>query len=113
MSMRGKRYLNCQVSQRSSDVLLGVPFNIASYALLTHIVAKECGYEVGELVWVGCDVHIYSNHIEAIKTQLGRDSKSNPQLRMFAKKPLEDYEVSDFMLVDYDPHPAIKADVAV
>lgn len=108
-----KRYLNCQVYQRSVDVLLGLPFNLASYALLTHIVAKECGYEVGELVWTGCDVHIYNNHVEQVKTQLTRDSKSNPQLRMFQKKALEEYEVSDFILMDYDPHPAIKADVAV
>lgn len=109
----GKRYLNCVVYQRSCDLLLGLPFNIASYALLTHILAREVDMEVGELVWNGGDVHIYSNHIEAINTQLMRESKSNPQLKMFPKKSLEEYDVSDFMLVDYDPHPAIKADVAI
>lgn len=109
----GKRYLNCVVYQRSCDLLLGLPFNIASYALLTHILAREVDMEVGELVWNGGDVHIYSNHIEAINTQMMRESKSNPQLKMFPKKELEEYEVSDFMLVDYDPHPAIKAEVAV
>ena len=109
----GKRYLNCMMTARSQDVFLGTPFNLASYALLTHIVAKECGYEVGELVWVGCDVHIYLNHIEAVKEQMTRISKSNPQLKMFPHKALEDYQTDDFILVDYDPHPAIKAPVAV
>lgn len=109
----GERYLNCVVYQRSCDVFLGLPFNIASYALLTDIVALECDMEVGELTWMGGDVHLYKNHLEQVKEQLSRTSKSEPSLYSYDYRSLEEYEISDFQLYDYDPHPAIKAPVAI
>lgn len=106
--------LSCQLYQRSADVFLGVPFNIASYALLTHIVAKECGLEVGDFVWVGGDVHLYSNHYEQAKLQLSRMSTPcKPTLTIPKDKAFDAYEWDDFKLTDYIPHDAIKAPVAV
>ena|SRR5690625_1260546 len=106
--------LSCQLYQRSADLFLGVPFNIASYALLTHLIANECGLKVGEFVHTFGDVHIYSNHMEQIKLQLSRTPKQLPTLHIKNKdKSIFDYEVDDFEIVDYDPHPSIKAPVAV
>jgi len=106
--------LSCQLYQRSADMFLGVPFNIASYALLTYLIAQECGLKVGEFVHTFGDAHIYSNHIEQIKTQLKRDIRSFPQLKMNEEKDsIFDFELTDFEIVNYNPHPAIKAPVAV
>ena len=104
--------LSCQLYQRSCDMFLGVPFNIASYSLLTHIIARECGLEVGDFVWTGGDCHIYNNHFDAVAEQLSRDERALPILE-FETKPINEYVVSDFVLSGYDPHPAIKADMAV
>ena len=105
--------LSCQLYQRSADTFLGVPFNIASYALLTHIIALECGLEVGEFIWTGGCVHLYKNHFEQAKLQLSRDTRSFPKLVIKNKKPFDEYEFEDFEIVDYNPHPSIKAEVAV
>src|SRR5699024_8291923 len=106
--------LSCQLYQRSADVVLGVPFNIASYALLTHLIAYECGLEVGDFVHTFGDVHIYSNHVDQVKLQLSRTAKKLPTFRIkTTKKSIFDYEIDDFEIVDYDPHPSIKAPVAV
>src|SRR5699024_2543306 len=99
--------LSCQLYQRSADVFLGVPFNIASYALLIHLIAKECDLEVGELVHTFGDVHIYSNHIDQVKLQLSR------LIINTTKKTNFYYEIYDFQIDNYNPHPAIKAPVAV
>lgn len=104
--------LSCQLYQRSCDMFLGVPFNIASYSLLTHIIAKECDLEVGDFVWTGGDCHIYNNHFDAVKEQLSRIERSLPTLA-FDKKPINEYKVDDFVLLNYDPYPAIKAPMAV
>ncbi len=106
--------LSCQLYQRSADMFLGVPFNIASYALLTLMVAQQVGLEPGEFVWTGGDVHIYDNHVEQVTEQLTRDPYPAPTLR-FARKPdsIFDYRFEDFIVEDYQHHPAIRAAVAV
>ena len=106
--------LSCQLYQRSADVFLGVPFNIASYALLTHMVAQQTGLEVGDFVWTGGDCHIYDNHVEQVREQLSRDPYPAPTLR-FSRTPdsIFDYEYDDFVVDDYQHHPAIRAAVAV
>lgn len=104
--------LSCQMYQRSCDMFLGVPFNIASYSLLTHIIARECGFDVGEFVWTGGDCHIYANHVDAVKEQLSREIPQFPTLE-FTTKPISDYTVNDFTLINYNPLGPIKADMAV
>jgi thymidylate synthase len=106
--------LSCQLYQRSADVFLGVPFNIASYALLTHLFARQCGLQPGEFIWTGGDVHLYLNHLEQARTQLSRQPYPLPSLHI-RRKPasLFDYEYEDFEIRDYQHHPAIKAPIAV
>lgn len=106
--------LSLQLYQRSCDMFLGVPFNIASYSLLTHMLAQQTGYEPGEFVWTGGDVHIYDNHVEQTKLQLSRDPRPYPKL-VINRKPdsIFDYRFEDFEITGYDPHPHIKAPVAV
>lgn len=106
-------YLSCQLYQRSCDMFLGVPFNIASYSLLTHIIARECGLKVGDFVWTGGDCHIYTNHVDAVKEQLAREERALPTLFMTVNKKWNEYVLEDFVLEKYDPHPAIKAEMAV
>ncbi|WP_338231589.1 thymidylate synthase [Companilactobacillus muriivasis] len=105
--------LSCQLYQRSGDLFLGVPFNIASYALLTHLIARETGLEVGEFVHTLGDAHIYSNHIEQVKTQLSRTPVTGPQLEIDSDKSIFDIDVKDIRVTNYNPQPAIKAPVAV
>ncbi|BAH17785.1 thymidylate synthase [Macrococcoides caseolyticum] len=105
--------LSCQLYQRSADVFLGVPFNIASYSLLTHLVARECGLEVGEFIHSMGDAHIYSNHIEAVETQLMRSSYEAPKLQINNDKDIFNIEYEDLEIIDYTAHPAIKAPIAV
>jgi thymidylate synthase len=106
--------LSCQLYQRSADVFLGVPFNIASYALLTHMLAQQCDLDVGELVWTGGDCHIYDNHREQVETQLRRTPFPFPSLRLLRRPPsIFEYEFEDFEVVGYEHHPAIRAPVAV
>ena len=106
--------LHLQLYQRSCDVFLGVPFNIASYALLQMMLAQQCDLELGDFVWTGGDVHIYSNHFDQVKLQLSRDERALPQMKI-KRKPasIDDYRLEDFELIGYDPHPHIKAEVAV
>ena len=106
--------VSCQVYQRSADVFLGVPFNIASYALLTHMFAQQADLDVGELVWTGGDCHVYDNHREQVTTQLGREPFPYPSFRLRRRAPsIFDYEFEDFEVVDYEHHPGIRAAVAV
>nr|BFF20267.1 thymidylate synthase [Promicromonospora thailandica] len=105
--------LSCQLYQRSADLFLGVPFNIASYALLTHMVAAQTGLEVGEFVWTGGDVHIYDNHVEQVETQLARDPYPYPSLRLAPRDSIFDYEYEDVEVLGYVSHPTIKAPIAV
>lgn len=106
--------LSCQLYQRSADIFLGVPFNIASYALLTHMVAQQCNLDVGDFIWTGGDCHLYSNHFDQVQLQLSREPRPYPKLHI-KRKPasLFDYEYEDFEITDYNPHPHIKAPVAV
>ena len=106
--------LSCQLYQRSCDVFLGLPFNIASYSLLVHMIAQQCDLEVGDFVWTGGDTHLYSNHMEQTHLQLSREPKPLPKLVIKRRPPtIFDYEFEDFEIVDYDPYPAIKAPVAI
>ncbi len=106
--------LSCQLYQRSCDTFLGLPFNIASYALLTHMVAQQCDLAVGDFVWTGGDVHIYSNHLDQVNTQLSRDPYPLPTLNI-KRRPstLFDYQFDDFEILNYQAHPSIKAPIAV
>jgi thymidylate synthase len=106
--------LSCQLYQRSADLFLGVPFNIASYALLTHLVAAQTGLEVGDFVWTGGDCHIYDNHVEQVTEQLSRDPFPYPVLRIGrVPESIDGYEYDDLEVVGYEHHPAIRAAVAV
>ena len=106
--------LSCQLYQRSADTFLGVPFNIASYALLTLMVAQQVGLEPGEFVWTGGDVHIYDSHLEQVAEQLSRDPYPYPALRLNRKpESIFDYELEDFSVENYQHHPTIKAPIAV
>ncbi len=106
--------LSCQLYQRSADVFLGVPFNIASYALLTHMVAQQCDLEVGEFIWTGGDCHLYSNHLEQATLQLQREPFPLPQLHIKRRpQSLFDYQYDDFEILNYQSHPSIRAPIAV
>lgn len=106
--------LSCQLYQRSADVFLGVPFNIASYALLTQMIAQVCGYELGNFVHTLGDAHLYSNHFEQARLQLARDPRPLPKMVLNPEvKSLFDFRYEDFRLENYDPHPGIKAPIAV
>ena len=110
--------LSCQLYQRSVDCFLGLPFNISSYSLLTHIMAKLCNYDVGEFVWTGGDTHIYLNHLEHVETQLSRTPRALPKLHLSDRVTWENLnagkcELEDFALEGYDPYPVIKAPIAV
>ena len=104
--------LSCQLYQRSCDMFLGVPFNIASYSLLTHLIARECNLDVGEFVHTLGDYHIYHEHFKQVEIQLTRSTKSLPNLK-FETKKLDEYKIDDFKLVKYDPHPKILAEMNV
>jgi thymidylate synthase len=105
--------LSLQLYQRSADLFLGVPFNVASYALLVHLVAQQTGLEVGDLVWTGGDCHIYDNHHTQVREQLSREVRPFPQLVVRKAASLFDYSFEDFEVVGYNHHPALPAPVAV
>lgn len=110
----GNNKLSCQLTQRSADAFLGVPFNIASYALLTHMIADQCNLEVGEFIWSGGDCHIYSNHVEQVELQLARNPLPLTTLQIKRKpETIFDYNFEDFEFINYQSHPAIKAPIAV
>ena len=106
--------LSCQLYQRSCDIFLGVPFNIASYALLTHMIAQQCDLLPGDFIWTGGDCHIYNNHFEQTQLQLSRTPRPYPKLEI-VRRPASifDYKFEDFQIVGYDPWPTIKAPIAV
>lgn len=109
-----KGKLSCQLYQRSADIFLGVPFNIASYALLTMMVAQVCGYEAGEFVHTLGDAHLYRNHLDQARLQITRDPRPLPKMKINPDvKDIFSFEYEDFELIGYDPHPAIKAEVAI
>ena len=110
----GDGKLSCQLYQRSADLFLGVPFNIASYALLTHMVAEQCDLQVGEFIWTGGDCHLYLNHLEQADVQLSRQPHPLPTLRIQRRPPsIFEYQYSDFAFENYTAHPLIKAPIAV
>ena len=107
-------FLNMFVVQRSGDMFLGVPFNIASYSLLTMMIAQVCGYEAGDFIHTLGDAHIYSNHNEQVKEQLSRELKPLPKMKINKKvKSIFDFTFEDFELINYDPHPLIRGSVAI
>lgn len=105
--------LSCQLYQRSCDYFLGVPFNIASYALLTHMIAQQCDLDVGEFIWIGGDTHIYNNHFEQCEEQLSRSHFAMPKLLLNKKGNIFDYNIDDFQIVEYESHETIKAPISV
>lgn len=114
-SVRDGKYLDLMLVQRSCDTMLGVPYNIASYALLLTMLSQQTGYLPGEFSWVGNSVHLYENHFDAVKEQLTRTPRKLPHLAIVDRnqQSIFDYEISDFKIFDYDPHPAIKAELSV
>lgn len=110
--VRGDK-LDCQLYQRSADMFLGVPFNIASYALLTMMIAQQTGYQPGRFIWVGGDTHIYLNHLKQVTEQLSREPRPYPHMSIYKAPEIGSYRYEDFTLTDYDPYPPIKAPVAV
>ncbi|CAL4325121.1 thymidylate synthase [Buchnera aphidicola] len=109
-----KKKLSCQLYQRSCDVFLGLPFNIASYATLIHMIAQQCNLKIGDFLWTGGDVHLYKNHVELAKKQILRIPRKLPELIIKRKpKSLFDYNIKDFKIVRYEPHPTIKAEISI
>ena len=112
--LSGAGRLSCQLYQRSCDVGLGVPFNLASYSLLTLMVARVCGLEPGDFVWTGGDVHVYTNHVEPLQRQLRRRPRALPRMRIADRgQDIFSFQYDDFELVGYDPHPGIRMEIAV